>query len=167
VWQEKAPSLLLWKRRYASGDAEGITERRASMKQSVRRLVAIAVMTASLLGVARAWAQLVTLPGPTSVSFVGTIQPFAEKKEGDLDTLIIYIDGEKLLFNVTEVYTEAGRDPVGLLLSHIFPPELYLSGPAKRLEPIKDSANLGKRFTIQGFLFVSDNMLAVMAVKVK
>ena len=136
------------------------------MKRSVRQFVAIVAVAASLLGVARVWAQSMNIPGPTSVRFVGTIQPFAEKKESDLNTLIVYVDSQKLMFNVTEVYTNGMRDPTGLLLSHIWPQELYLSGPARRLEPFKNSANLGKRFTIEGFLFVADNMLAVMAVKV-
>jgi hypothetical protein len=83
-----------------------------------------------------------------------------------LNTLIVYIDSQKLLFNVSEVYTQQGRDPAGLLLSHIWPQELHFSGPARRLEPIKNSANMGKQFTIEGFLFTGDNMFSVMAVKV-
>jgi hypothetical protein len=136
------------------------------MKQSVRQFVAIAVVATALLGAARVWAQTMNIPGPMSVRFVGTIQPFAEKKESDLNILIVYVDSQKLMFNVTEVYTNGQRDPTGLLLSHIWPQELYFSGPARRLEPIKNSANLGKRFTIEGFLFIGDNMLSVMAVKV-
>ena len=135
------------------------------MKWSVRQFVTIVVVTASLLGAARAWTQITGFAAPMDVRFIGTIQPFAENKEGALNTLIVYIDSQKLLFNVSEVYTELGQDPVGLLLSHIWPQELYFSGPARRLAPIKDTANLGKRFTIEGFLFTGDNSLAVMAVK--
>jgi hypothetical protein len=112
------------------------------------------------------WGQITGFAAPMDVRFVGTIQPFAENQEGGLNTLIIYIDSQKLLFNVSEVYTQQGRDPVGLLLSHIWPQELYFSGPAQRLAPIKDAANLGKKFTIEGFLFAGDNSFAVMAVKV-
>ena len=136
------------------------------MKRSVRQFVVIAVVAASLLGVAGVWAQIIGFAAPLNVRFVGTMQPFAESKEGGLNTLIVYIDSQKLLFNVTEVYTQEGRDPVGLLLNHIWPPELHFSGPAQRLEPIKNAANLGKRFTIEGFLFIGDNMFSVMAVKV-
>ena len=136
------------------------------MKRNVRQFVTIAVVAASLLGVARVWAQITGFAAPMDVRFIGTIQPFVENKEGGLNTLIVYIDSQKLLFNVTEVYTQQGRDPTGLLLSHIWPQELYFSGPARRLEPIKNSANLGKRFTIEGFLFTGDNSFTVMAVKV-
>src|SRR5262245_12285708 len=136
------------------------------MKRSMGQFVTIAVVAASLLGVARGWAQITGFAAPMDVRFIGTIQPFAENKEGGLNTLIVYIDSQKLLFNVSEVYTQQGRDPVGLLLSHIWPQELYFSGPARRLAPIKDAANLGTRFGIEGFLVAGDNSFAVMAVKV-
>src|SRR5262245_66131492 len=137
-----------------------------NMKRRVRQLVTIAIVAASLLGVVSGWVQILGFPAPMDVRFIGTIQPFSESQEGGLNTLIVYIDSQKLLFNVSEVYTQQGRDPVGLLLSHIWPQELYFSGPARRLAPIKDAANLGKRFTIEGFLFAGDNSFAVMAVKV-
>jgi hypothetical protein len=126
----------------------------------------MAVVAAALLGVATVWAQILNLAAPMDVRFVGTMQPFAESQAGGLNTLTIYIDSQKLLFNVSEVYTQQGRDPVGLLLNHIWPPELYFSGPAQRLAPIKDAANLGKKFTIEGFLYAGDNLFTVMAVKV-
>src|SRR5262245_13066231 len=141
-------------------------ERRMNVKRTMRQFVAMAIVATSLLGAASGWAQILGFPAPMDVRFIGTIQPFAENQEGGLNTLIVYIDSQKLLFNVSEVYTEQGRDPAGLLLSHIWPQELYFSGPARRLAPIKDTANLGKQFTIEGFLYIGDHSFDVMAVKV-
>jgi hypothetical protein len=52
------------------------------MNGSVRQLVAITVVAASLLGVARVGAQTLGFAAPMDVRFVGTIQPFAENQEG-------------------------------------------------------------------------------------
>jgi hypothetical protein len=62
------------------------------------------------------------LAQPMNVRFVGTFAPFEAQKGGGLNTLTVYVGDQKLLFNVSEVYTREGRDPVGLLLDHIFPP---------------------------------------------
>ena len=132
---------------------------------------ATAMTLGLVLGLALVWAtlapaQLMGLVQPMNVRFVGTFAPFEAQKEGGLNTLTVYVGDQKLLFNVSEVYTQEGRDPVGLLLDHIFPPQLYFSGAPQRLKPLTESTTIGKRVTVEGFLYVGDNLFTVMAVKV-
>jgi hypothetical protein len=136
------------------------------MKQNARQLVAVVAVALSLVGATAAWAQLMGLAAPLNARFVGTFEAYDVQKAGGLNTLTVYIEKEELLFNVAEIYTTEGRDPAGMILSHLFPPQLYFSGVPHRLDPLKDSANRGKKITVEGFLYFGDNLFTVMAVKI-
>ena len=92
------------------------------MQWTLKRSVVAAAMVTSLLGATLASAQIMGLAGPLSVRFVGTFEPFDEKKEGDINTLTVFVEDQKWLFHVTRVDTTTGTDPGMMLLSHLFPP---------------------------------------------
>jgi hypothetical protein len=136
------------------------------MQRQMRQLAIVVTAALMVVGITSAWAQVMGLSAPLNTRFVGTFEAFDEKKEGGLNMLTVYIEKQKFLFNVSEVYTQYERDPVGLVLKYIDPPELYFSGNPHRLTPLTDSANLGKKITIEGFLYAGENLFTVMAVKV-
>jgi hypothetical protein len=132
--------------------------------RSPARLISVAVL-ASILTASVASAQTMGLAAPLVVRFVGTFTAYDEKRMGDLDTLTMHVDGQKWLFKVQSVNTQAGNDPGMMLLNHLFPPELYFIGPERRLEPFKSPKIAGKRFTIEGFLYIADNQLYISAAR--
>ena len=135
------------------------------MQWTLKRSVVAAAMVTSLLGATLASAQIMGLAGPLSVRFVGTFEPFDEKKEGDINTLTVFVEDQKWLFHVTRVDTTTGTDPGMMLLSHLFPPQLHFSGPPHRLEVLNRPANKGKQFTLEGWLYIADNMFHIAAVR--
>jgi len=102
---------------------------------------------------------------PPIVRFTGTFQPFDKKAAGDLNTLTMSYMEHKWLFQVERVRAMGARDSGTMLLSRIFPPQLSLSGPAELLEPLGDPEHIGKRWTLEGMLYLRNRRYYVATVE--
>lgn len=102
---------------------------------------------------------------PPIVRFVGMFQPFDEKAAGNLNTLTVSYKEQQWLFQVERMKAMGGRDTGTMLLSRIFPPKLSLSGPAQLLEPLGNPENMGKRWTLEGMLYLRNRRYYVATVE--
>jgi hypothetical protein len=102
---------------------------------------------------------------PPIVRFTGTFQPFDEKAAGNLNTLTVSYKEQRWLFLVDQVRAMGARDSGMMLLSRIFPPRLSLSGPAELLEPLGTPENMGKRWTLEGMLYLQHRRYYVATVE--
>jgi len=127
-------------------------------------ITAALVCAVSLVEVRPACGQIMGLGAPMTVRFVGTFTPWAKDTAGGPDSLAVTIGAKQYFFHVTDVGSYEGSDPGMMLLSHIFPPELEFVGPGHRLDSLKDPAK-GKKYMIEGWLYVGDNMFYVAAVR--
>src|SRR5690349_16132122 len=91
---------------------------------------------------------------PPIVRFTGTFQPFDKKAAGGLDTLTVSYKEHQWLFKVDQVRALGARDSGTMLLKRIFPPQLSLSGPAELLDPLGNPENMGKRWMLEGMLYL-------------
>jgi len=97
----------------------------------------------------------------------GTLQPFTEQDSQGLNTLTVTIaDKQKWLFKVDRVDTVTGTDPGLMLLSEIFPPELYIRGSTNNMAVLEEPTVAGKTVTLQGFLYIADRNFYVGNVSV-
>ncbi|HJY80380.1 MAG TPA: hypothetical protein VKK81_04785 [Candidatus Binatia bacterium] len=131
-----------------------------------RWTVVIAAGLMSMVGTSTAFAQARARSRPLHVRFVGTFQPFDEKTAGDLHTLTVSYDKAQWLFRVTRVNViGGGTDPGTMLLNRIFPPRLSLGGPPALLDSLKNPENMGKQFTLEGLLYVTNKRFQVSSMK--
>jgi hypothetical protein len=128
-----------------------------------KQAVILAVVAVTIIGVTTASAQFRTQP--PIVRFTGVFQPFDEKAAGNLNTLTVSYQEQKWLFQVERVNVMGGRDSGMMLLSRIFPPQLSLSGPAQLLEPLGKPENMGKRWTLEGMLYLRNRRYYVATVE--
>jgi hypothetical protein len=134
---------------------------RSARKYTVILLLAVVSVFAATAGRAQ---MLSPFYAPPVVRMTGTVQPYDEKKSGELNTLTLTVGGTKMLFRVSRVDTISGSDPGMMLLDRIFPPELHLTGAPKNLAPLESADSAGKMFTLEGFLYIQDNNYAVASV---
>ncbi|MGH8614021.1 MAG: hypothetical protein ACREYF_18840 [Gammaproteobacteria bacterium] len=99
------------------------------------------------------------------VRFVGVFHPFNEKAAGNLNTLTLSYKEQQWLFQVDQMKVMGGRDTGTILLSRIFPPRLSLSGPTQMMEPLGKPENMGKRWTLEGMLYLRNRRYYVATVK--
>ena len=97
--------------------------------------------------------------------FVGVFQPFDQKAAGNLNTLTVSYKEQRWLFQVERVNVMGGRDSGMMLLSRIFPPQLSFSGPAQLLEPLGNPENMGKRWMLEGMLYLRNRRYYVATVE--
>lgn len=116
-----------------------------------------------MFGAAIATAQLRTQP--PIVRFVGVFHPFNEKAAGDLNTLTLSYKEHQWLFQVENMKAMGGRDTGTMLLSRIFPPRLSLSGPSQLMESLGSPENMGKRWTLEGMLYLKHRRYYVATVE--
>ena len=116
-----------------------------------------------MFGAARVTAQLRTQP--PIVRFVGVFHPFNEKAAGNLNTLTLSYKDHQWLFQVDQVKVMGGRDTGTMLLSRIFPPRLSLSGPSQLMEPLGKPENMGKRWMLEGMLYLKNRRYYVAMVQ--
>jgi len=128
-----------------------------------KQAVILAVVAVTIIGVTTASAQFRTQP--PIVRFTGVFQPFDEKAAGNLDTLTMTYKEQKWLFRVEHVKAMGGRDTGMMLLRRIFPPQLSLSGPAQLLEPLGNPENMGKRWMLEGMLYLRHRRYYVAMVE--
>jgi hypothetical protein len=128
-----------------------------------KQAIILAVVGVALVRVTAASAQL--RGQPLIVRFIGVFQPFDEKAAGNLDTLTVSYKEHQWLFQVDHVKAMGGRDTGTMLLSRIFPPQLSLSGPAQLLEPLGDPENMGKRWMLEGMLYLRHRRYYVATVE--
>ena len=128
-----------------------------------KQAVILAVVAVTIIGVTTASAQFRTQP--PIVRFTGVFQPFDEKAAGNLDTLTMTYKEQKWLFRVEHVKAMGGRDTGMMLLRRIFPPQLSLSGPAQLLEPLGIPENMGKRWMLEGMLYLRHRRYYVAMVE--
>ena len=129
-----------------------------------KQAILLAIIVVTLGGVTAASAQF--RGQPPIVRFVGVFQPFDEKAAGDLNTLTVSYKEQKWLFRVDRVkMMGAGRDAGTMLLSRIFPPQLSLSGPAELLEPLGNPDKMGKRWMLEGMLYLKTRRYYVAMVE--
>jgi hypothetical protein len=102
---------------------------------------------------------------PPIVRFTGVFQPFDEKAAGNLNTLTVSYKEQQWLFLVDQVKAMGARDSGTMLLSRIFPPKLSLSGPAELLEPLGTPENMGKRWMLEGILYLRHRRYYVAMVE--
>jgi hypothetical protein len=125
--------------------------------------IILAVVGVALVGVTAASAQL--RGQPLIVRFIGVFQPFEEKAAGNLNTLTVSYKEHQWLFQVDHVKAMGGRDTGTMLLSRIFPPQLSLSGPAQLLEPLGNPENMGRRWMLEGMLYLRHRRYYVATVE--
>jgi hypothetical protein len=125
--------------------------------------ILLAVVGAAIGGVTAASAQL--RGQPPIVRFVGVFQPFDEKAAGNLNTLTVSYQEQRWLFLVERMNAMGGRDSGMMLLSRIFPPQLSFSGPAQLLEPLGKPENMGKRWMLEGMLYLRNRRYYVARVE--
>jgi hypothetical protein len=123
----------------------------------------LAVVGVAIGGVTAASAQF--RGQPPIVRFVGVFQPFDEKAAGNLNTLTVSYKEQRWLFLVERVRAMGGRDPGMMLLNQIFPPQLSFSGPAQLLEPLGSPENMGKRWMLEGMLYLRNRRYYVAMVE--
>jgi hypothetical protein len=128
-----------------------------------KQAILIAIVGVVIGGVTAASAQL--RGQPPIVRFTGTFQPFDQKAAGDLNTLTVSYKEHQWLFRVERVKAMGARDSGTMLLSRIFPPQLSLSGPAELLEPLGNPENMGKRWTLEGMLYLRHRRYYVATVE--
>ena len=128
-----------------------------------KQAIILVVVGMAIGGVTAASAQF--RAQPPIVRFTGVFQPFDEKAAGNLNTLTVSYQEQKWLFQVERVNVMGGRDSGMMLLSRIFPPQLSLSGPAQLLEPLGKPENMGKRWTLEGMLYLRNRRYYVAMVE--
>ena len=133
------------------------------MRLTSKQAIILIVVGVTLGGVTAASAQ--RRGQPLIVRFTGTFQPFEEKAAGNLNTLTMSYKENKWLFQVDQVKAMGGRDTGTMLLSRIFPPQLSLSGPAEILEPLGNPENMGKRWTLEGMLYLRNRRYYIATVQ--
>src|SRR5262249_3198046 len=127
-----------------------------------RRAVIFAIGGVAIFGFT---AQLHARLRPLIVRFVGTFQPFDKKAAGNLHTLTVSYKKHQWLFHVERVNIVGAKDPGTMFLSRIKPPRLSFSGPPQLVEPLGSPENVGKRFTLEGLLYVPHRSFHVSTVK--
>ena len=128
-----------------------------------KQAIILAVIGVAIGGVTTASAQF--RAQPPIVRFVGVFQPFDEKAAGNLNTLTVSYKEQRWLFQVERVNVMGGRDSGMMLLSRIFPPQLSFSGPAQLLEPLGNPENMGKRWMLEGMLYLRNRRYYVATVE--
>jgi len=127
-----------------------------------KQAMILAVVSVVVGGVMAASAQF--RAQPPIVRFIGTFQPFDEKAAGNLNTLTVSYKEQRWLFLVEHMKTMGARDSGTMLLSRIFPPQLSFSGPAQLLEPLGNPENMGKRWRLEGMLYLRNRRYYVATV---
>jgi hypothetical protein len=133
------------------------------MRLTLKQAMILAVVGVVIGGVTTASALL--RGQPPIVRFIGTFQPFDQKAAGYLDTLTMTYKEQKWLFKVERVRAMGARDSGTMLLKRIFPPQLSLSGPAELLEPLGDPEHMGKRWMLEGMLYLRNRRYYVATVE--
>jgi hypothetical protein len=128
-----------------------------------KQAIIVATVAAVLGGVTAASAQW--RGQPPIVRFVGVFQAFDEKAAGNLNTLTVSYKEQQWLFLVEQMKVMGGRDTGTMLLSRIFPPRLSFSGPAQLLEPLGNPENMGKRWKLEGMLYIRNRRYYVATVE--
>ena len=128
-----------------------------------KQAMILAVVGIAIGGVTAASAQF--REQPPIVRFVGVFQLFDEKAAGNLNTLTVSYKEQRWLFQVERMKAMGGRDSGTMLLSRIFPPQLSLSGPAQLLEPLGNPENMGKRWILEGMLYIRNRRYYVATVE--
>lgn len=128
-----------------------------------KQAILLAVIGVVIGGVTAASAQF--RGQPPIVRFTGAFQPFDEKAAHNLDTLTVSYKEQRWLFKVEHVRAMGARDSGTMLLKRIFPPQLSLSGPAELLEPLGNLENMGKRWTLEGMLYLRHRRYYVATVE--
>ena len=119
----------------------------------------------TLFSTTESWAQF-RRGHPPIARFVGTIEPFDKKAASDLNTLTMSYKEHQWLFRVEQLKVMgAGGDSGMMLLKRIYPPQLSLSGPDLLLEPLGDPEHTGKRWILEGMLYVRNRRYYVATVK--
>jgi hypothetical protein len=133
------------------------------MWSTFKQVIILTVIGVTIGGVSVASAQF--RAQPPVVRFTGTFQPFDEKAAGNLNTLTVSYKEQQWLFLVDQVRAMGARDSGTMLLSRIFPPKLSLSGPAELLEPLGTPENMGKRWMLEGMLYLRNRRYYVATVE--
>jgi hypothetical protein len=127
-----------------------------------RRAVICAAVGVAIFGFT---AQLRARLRGLQVRFVGTFQPFDKKAAGNLHTLTVSYKKHQWLFHVERVNVMGARDPGTMFLSRIAPPRLSFVGPPRLVEPLGSPENVGKRFTLEGLLYLPHRSFHVSTVR--
>jgi hypothetical protein len=130
----------------------------------LKRAILLIVVGVAIGGVTAASARL--RAQPPIVRFIGAFQPYDKKAAGDLNTLTMTYKEHQWLFKVEQVNALGARDSGTMLLRHIFPPHLSLSGPAELLEPLGNPDHMGKRWRLEGMLYLKTRRYYVATVEV-
>jgi hypothetical protein len=132
------------------------------MRLTAKRAIILAIVGVVIGGVTAASAQ--RRGQPPIVRFSGVFHPLDEKAAGNLNTLTMSYQEQRWLFEVDQVKAMGARDSGTMLLSRIFPPQLSLSGPAELLEPLGRPESMGKRWTLEGMLYLRHRRYYVATV---
>lgn len=133
------------------------------MWSTIKQAILLIAVGTAIGGVTAASAQFRSQP--PIVRFVGAFQPFEEKSAGNLDTLTMSYKEQRWLFLVERVRVMGGRDSGTMFLNRIVPPRLSLSGPAELLEPLGRPENMGKRWMLEGMLYLRHRRYYVALVE--
>ena len=103
---------------------------------------------------------------PQLVRLIGTLHaPGDKEKAVGMNTLKLFVDKKEWIFKIKKAVDLTGDMTELDILENIWPPQLTLRGPANLIDPLQQPDVAGKRFVIQGYLYISDRILEVDSVR--
>lgn len=100
------------------------------------------------------------LSRPPLMRFTGTISSVTDEDgKGQLDqALVLRLPGNtKVLLTVERADNLSWTETRLGVLKDIVPPRLYVSGPEEYIAVLQNPDSLGKRFSLLGYLYISEN----------
>lgn len=99
------------------------------------------------------------------VQFVGTFYPPEQKENAaHMNTFTIRVKNKELLFSIKSAKELDGNKTDSEILKNIWPPILTFQGPDNLIDSLLNPDIAGKKFTVQGALYVSERILHVNSI---
>lgn len=100
------------------------------------------------------------------VCFTGVFWPLEEKGRSGAPTLTVRVTDVVWIFRIAKIENLRGTDLSELgLFRALFPPRVHFVGSEDLLRPLRDPAIVGRRLSIQGYLYTADRVLWVTAIE--
>ncbi|WAC07744.1 MAG: hypothetical protein OS130_00660 [Thermodesulfobacteriota bacterium] len=103
--------------------------------------------------------------GVSRINFVGTFYPLEEKKNlWGMHTVTVKVKDKELLFSIKKAEDLTGKLDQFKILELIWPSVLIFRGTDKVIDPLLKPDIFGKQFSLDGVLYVSNNVYQVFSV---
>ncbi len=103
---------------------------------------------------------------PLLVRLTGTLLPVeGEGERGLYPPLNVLVNGKRWIFSLAKVENLAGIGQGWMILQHIFPFQLRLSGPEHLLNNFHKPVVVAKLLAIEGRLYIGSRLLVITAVQ--